>query len=87
MDTYVLAASLPNAVKLTERDKVSDGWKLANLETIAAMTDGTLIVADDYYVGRDGLSYDKLEAEITNAQARGVTVNKVDGTGATPFDK
>lgn len=87
MTTFVLAHRSTGAEKVAERENLADGWEiLSNPDLLNNHTDATIYVAEDWYVGRDGLTYDRFDNAVTAAEARGCTVEHVDGIGATPFN-
>lgn len=86
MTTFVLAHRSTGAEKVAEREQLADGWEiLSNPMLLDGVSEATIYVAEDWYVGRDGLSYDQFDNAVRAAQARGCTVEYVEGIGATPF--
>lgn len=87
MTTFVLAHRSTAAEKVAEREELPDGWEiLSNPQLLNNLVDATVYVAEDWYVGRDGLTYDAFDNALEAAKARGCTVLPVDGVGATPFN-
>lgn len=86
MTTFVLAHRSTAAEQVAAREGLADGWEiLSNPALLSNLVDATVYVANDWYVGRDGLTYDAFDNALEAAKVRGCEVVPVDGVDATPF--